>query len=73
MKAGFNKKSPFEVNIFFDHILLPAWLHVVQKVHKKNSKTNQGGKYKREIKDKYKKNRTRGDKGQNLRKKKKNR
>ena len=39
----------------------------------KNSKTNQGGKYKREIKDKYKKNRTRGDKGQNLRKKKKNR
>lgn len=38
----------------------------------KNSKTNQGGKYKREIKDKYKKNRTRGDKGQNLNKKKKN-
>lgn len=39
----------------------------------KNSKENLGGKYKREIKDKYKKNKTRGDKGQNMRKKKKNR
>ncbi len=37
----------------------------------KNSKVNLGGKYKREIKDKYKKSRTRGDKGQNMRKKKK--
>lgn len=37
----------------------------------KNSKENLGGKYKLEIKDKYKKSRTRGDKGQNLRKKKK--
>lgn len=37
----------------------------------KNSKVNLGGKYKREIKGKYKKNRSRGDKGQNLRKKKK--
>lgn len=36
----------------------------------KNSKVNLGGKYKREIKGKYKKNRTRGDKGQNLKKKK---
>ena len=31
----------------------------------KNSKINLGGKYKREIKTKYKKSRTRGDKGQN--------
>ncbi len=37
----------------------------------KNSKVNLGGKYKREIKGKYKKSRTRGDKGQNMRKKKK--
>ena len=36
----------------------------------KNSKENLGGKYKREIKDKYKKSRTRGDKGQNIKKKK---
>ena len=36
----------------------------------KNSKENLGGKYKREIKNKYKKSRTRGDKGQNIRKKK---
>ena len=36
----------------------------------KNSKTNQGGSYKREIKKKYKKNKTRGDKGANLRNKK---
>ena len=38
----------------------------------KNSKTNQGGSYHREIASKYKKNRTRGDKGQNLNKKNKN-
>ncbi len=38
---------------------------------KKNNKENLGGKYKREIKTKYKKSRTRGDKGQNIRKKKK--
>lgn len=37
----------------------------------KNSKVNLGGKYKRELKNKYKKSRTRGDKNQNLRKKKK--
>ena len=37
---------------------------------KKNSKENLGGKYKRELKNKYKKSRTRGDKGQNIKKKK---
>jgi len=37
----------------------------------KNSKVNLGGKYKREIKDKYKKSRTRGDKRQNMKKTKK--
>ena len=37
----------------------------------KNSKVNLGGKYKRELKNKYKKSRTRGDKNQNLRRKKK--
>ena len=36
----------------------------------KNSKVNLGGKYKRELKNKYKKSRTRGDKNQNLRRKK---
>ena len=35
----------------------------------KNSKENLGGKYKREIKNKYKKSRTRGDKKQNIKKK----
>lgn len=43
-----------------------------QDKSEKNSKTNQGGSYHREIASKYKKNRTRGDKGQNLNKKKKN-
>ncbi|MBL55815.1 MAG: DEAD/DEAH box helicase [Flavobacteriales bacterium] len=37
----------------------------------KNSKVNLGGKYKRELKKKHKKSRTRGDKNQNLRRKKK--
>ena len=37
----------------------------------KNSKTNQGGSYRREIAKKYKKPKTRGDKNYNLRNKKK--